>query len=774
MYGRCYFLVTVYLVSVSLDFSAAGRFRTSNSNFCFWTRSISNGRTHHMFLHQTTAGKERSITLFDSIWNKQNNLVECMTSNNHAAIKGFSWKCWKARDRPFSANPDGRFNISMLVKPDGPCVAVGHPPELIMPLRRTRDLERMDYQSIYQKSGDSSQKLQRSKRAWMIPGTLWCGSGNKASAFSDLGLFEETDKCCREHDHCDQTIASFEFGYGIFNTNFFTLSHCDCDIKFRHCLHNTNNKMSDMVGYGYFNLLKMQCFEFSQRMECAERTWWGMCKHSQMSTYALVRDANDYNSTFPILEDDKLDLTIHQTVSFGDLTVTNDLIMSSDVVPEETNDKHSSLSVPQMLSVTVNTSQETELYGKTIESLKPNTTDASKTTDSPDIITDSEHRETRVSSHIKTTGSSNTTDSPDIITDSEHRETRVSSHIKTTGSSNTTDSPDIITDSEHSQTRVSSHIKTTGSSNTTDSPDIITDSEHSQTRVSLHIKTTGSSKGQTTDGPNTETTDTTKTPIPDSTNTQIPASSMIQTTDSPIIKTTVSLKTQTRYTKRPQTNITDSTEAETTSTPQIKLKDSSKPNTDSPKSETRQTTDSTTPQSTSSAKMHIHPQMETRPKGKPDTCEGYKDLDSCRYQIPALREKYGVRNSEHTTLYHCNCTARLARELAEEDEVDKVHFWLLDFVSPFCFFLPTNCTGSESCSTSSHNDPPLIERWSHGAAVWRHLAAPRRKSKRVNSKRSKRKDSPIRLHKKCLRMHSRLHQSTVKEIKKKTNPGVTV
>lgn len=111
-----------------------------------------------------------------------------MTSNNHAAIKGFSWKCWKARDRPFSANPDGRFNISMLVKPDGPCVAVGHPPELIMPLRRTRDLERMDYQSIYQKSGDSSQKLQRSKRAWMIPGTLWCGSGNKASAFSDLGL----------------------------------------------------------------------------------------------------------------------------------------------------------------------------------------------------------------------------------------------------------------------------------------------------------------------------------------------------------------------------------------------------------------------------------------------------------------------------------------------------------------------------------------------------------------------------------------------------------
>ncbi|KAB5543386.1 hypothetical protein PHYPO_G00078470 [Pangasianodon hypophthalmus] len=363
----------------------------------------------------------------------------------------------------------------MLVEPDGPCVAVGYLPELRVPVRRTRDLESMDRKTVYQNSGESSQNLKRSKRAWMIPGTLWCGSGNKASDFSDLGLFEETDKCCREHDHCDQTIASFEFGYGVFNTNFFTLSHCDCDSKFRHCLHNANDNMAGMVGYGYFNLLKMRCFEFSQRMECAERTWWGMCKHSQMTTYALLRDATDYNSTFPGLEDDKLDLSIHHTVSFGDLTVTNDLI-------------------------------------------------------------------------------------------------------------------------------------------------------------------------------------------------------------------------------------------------------------------------------------------HTRQKGKVDTCESYKDLDSCRYQIPALREKFGLRNAEHATLYHCNCTARLARELAEEDEVDKVHFWLLDFVSQSCFFLPQNCTGSESCSTSSSNDAPLIERWTKGAAVWRHLAAPRRKAKRYNSKRSKRKDSPIRLHKKCLRMQSKLQK----------------
>lgn len=189
MNGRCLFLVIVCLVSVLLDSSAAGHFGASAraSHFCFWTSSISNGQTHYMFLHQTTDGMERSFVLFDSIWKEENSLVDCITSNKRAVIKSFSSKCRKARNGPYSDIPDGRFNISMLVEPDGPCVAVGRLPELRVPVRRTRDLESMDCKTIYRKSGESSQKLKRSKRAWMIPGTLWCGSGNKASSFSDLG-----------------------------------------------------------------------------------------------------------------------------------------------------------------------------------------------------------------------------------------------------------------------------------------------------------------------------------------------------------------------------------------------------------------------------------------------------------------------------------------------------------------------------------------------------------------------------------------------------------
>lgn len=110
--------------------------------------------------------------------------MECITSNNHAVIKSFSSKCWKARDRPLSDVPDGRFNISMLFEPDGPCVAAGHLPELKALVRRNRDLESMDRTTVYQ---SSLQKLKRAKRTLLIPGTLWCGSGNKASRFSDLG-----------------------------------------------------------------------------------------------------------------------------------------------------------------------------------------------------------------------------------------------------------------------------------------------------------------------------------------------------------------------------------------------------------------------------------------------------------------------------------------------------------------------------------------------------------------------------------------------------------
>ncbi|MEQ2256615.1 hypothetical protein ILYODFUR_025926 [Ilyodon furcidens] len=90
------------------------------------------------------------------------------------------------------------------------------------------------------------------------------------------GVFSDTDSCCREHDQCKDTILSFQSEFGIFNSNIFTMSHCSCDNKFRSCLREANDSIADVVGYTFFNLLKMQCFTFSHQLQCVERNWFGM------------------------------------------------------------------------------------------------------------------------------------------------------------------------------------------------------------------------------------------------------------------------------------------------------------------------------------------------------------------------------------------------------------------------------------------------------------------------------------------------------------------
>ncbi len=70
----------------------------------------------------------------------------------------------------------------------------------------------------------------RNKRSMFIyPGTNWCGNGNMATSYYDLGENIETDKCCRNHDHCTVTIEGFTNKFNYFNYRFHTLSHCECD-----------------------------------------------------------------------------------------------------------------------------------------------------------------------------------------------------------------------------------------------------------------------------------------------------------------------------------------------------------------------------------------------------------------------------------------------------------------------------------------------------------------------------------------------------------------
>ncbi|XP_065067126.1 acidic phospholipase A2 PA4-like [Rhopilema esculentum] len=112
---------------------------------------------------------------------------------------------------------------------------------------------------------DFSQGEQGDKRI-IMPGTLWCGNGNKADSEDDLGSFTEVDMCCREHDHCPRTVGAFKKQYGFRNLFLFTVSDCKCDFMFYTCLKNVEDHKvaAKLVGKMFFNVLRMPCLRFNR------------------------------------------------------------------------------------------------------------------------------------------------------------------------------------------------------------------------------------------------------------------------------------------------------------------------------------------------------------------------------------------------------------------------------------------------------------------------------------------------------------------------------
>ncbi|KAM5191659.1 group 3 secretory phospholipase A2 [Mantella aurantiaca] len=137
----------------------------------------------------------------------------------------------------------------------------------------------------------------RHRRSWIMPGTMWCGAGSTAENFTNLGVFSGVDLCCREHDHCFPQIQAFEFQYGIRNYKLHTVSHCDCDQRFRQCLHAVNDTMSTLVGIMFFNILEMPCFTLREKEQCVEWHWWGGCKRNGSSPKAELQTPTVFNNS---------------------------------------------------------------------------------------------------------------------------------------------------------------------------------------------------------------------------------------------------------------------------------------------------------------------------------------------------------------------------------------------------------------------------------------------------------------------------------------------
>lgn len=109
-----------------------------------------------------------------------------------------------------------------------------------------------------------------SMKRGLLPGTKWCGLGDQASSYNDLGPKHRIDICCRAHDHCPIRLKPFRNDYGILNIGLYTKSHCDCDADFYRCLREAHSRTADMLGNLYFNVMKLQCMREERMKVCRE------------------------------------------------------------------------------------------------------------------------------------------------------------------------------------------------------------------------------------------------------------------------------------------------------------------------------------------------------------------------------------------------------------------------------------------------------------------------------------------------------------------------
>ncbi|XP_026477018.1 SUN domain-containing protein 2-like [Ctenocephalides felis] len=93
----------------------------------------------------------------------------------------------------------------------------------------------------------------------IVPGTKWCGTGDIATTYHDLGSDKDSDKCCRTHDLCPVKIRAFKQRYNLTNNSLYTKSHCLCDDLLFECLRNTKTPAAQLMGNIYFNLVRVPC-----------------------------------------------------------------------------------------------------------------------------------------------------------------------------------------------------------------------------------------------------------------------------------------------------------------------------------------------------------------------------------------------------------------------------------------------------------------------------------------------------------------------------------
>ncbi|XP_069017424.1 uncharacterized protein proca1 [Embiotoca jacksoni] len=233
-----------------------------------------------IFLYQVSDGAE----VVRSVVSPTGKLVNCSVIVNHMHVKSFMHECSVGlKEQRAARRLETRF---------------AHMEEAKLLCREFKESSERSGTAKKDDSGDSALQekvLKRSKRGFTYPGTLWCGAGNTADRYDQLGEFAATDSCCRIHDHCPHVIHAFSSNYGYTNFKWHPICHCDCDNTLKACLRQVNDTSSRVVGQAFFNVIGVPCFDLAYEEQCAERHWYGLCKRYEKLSVAVVREAVPYD-----------------------------------------------------------------------------------------------------------------------------------------------------------------------------------------------------------------------------------------------------------------------------------------------------------------------------------------------------------------------------------------------------------------------------------------------------------------------------------------------
>ncbi|KAM4616189.1 uncharacterized protein ACJ7VT_009144 isoform 2-T2 [Polymixia lowei] len=127
-------------------------------------------------------------------------------------------------------------------------------------------------------------------------------------------------------------------------------------------------------------------------------------------------------------------------------------------------------------------------------------------------------------------------------------------------------------------------------------------------------------------------------------------------------------------------------------------------------------------------------------------CGTLKYLDDCKYKIPPLEKKYDLQNMDSKTVYHCDCTSRLAGQLEHVVIPNILSTLLVDFVSQYCFKLQNKkrCHSKKRCAAGFSQASDLLQA----------LKKMEEKSTAgvQNSGKDTKRGIPVHLYKRCLRI----------------------